>query len=67
MGSGNEFCEEKGAFGEVFGEALLTFWEGISENGKVCLDCTGVGGLHMRPSRKGPLEVSFAMSRGDLF
>ena len=51
-------------FGRFFGVLLVSFCVCLrceSETGKLCLDCTGMAGLHVRPSRGTGVFMSLIM------
>ena len=54
IGSGVDFgsiFDDFLLFFEVIVRLLFLLFRSRAQNGKLCLDCTGVGGLHVRPSR----------------
>ena len=50
-----DFGRFRGAFGRLFG----SLFGPDRENEKVCLDCTGVSGLHIRPPEKCTVALLF--------
>ena len=58
------FCEfgcPEAPFGKAFWLLFGSLGPLESENGKVCLDCTGVCGLHIQPSGKMTFPIIFGV------